>query len=139
ARLRVSELRHSPGLDSQFDVISYGEVRLEANGMSRSHSLYFADFDSPRTYSWFELGFMSMLGGDFDNDPRAEPPSRGFSAFDGVIGGLQLAWGIESLDIGDLDSFVDFWADRFGRAAKGRFPRLSQLPDGRTKRPAGQR
>lgn len=139
ARLSMSRLRDSPGLKSQFDVISYGDVRLEASGLSRSHSLYFADFDSSESYSWFELGFMQGWSADFNNEPRAQPPSRGLSAFGGAVGGMQLGWGIVPLDIGDLDRFVDFWADRFGQAAKGRFPRLSQLPDGRTNHPKYRR
>lgn len=136
AILRVSGVSDSAALaGSQFDVIAYGEVRLEGQGMSRSHSLYFANFDSPRSYSWFELGFMTTMGADFQNEPRAQPPARGATAFNRVFGGMQLAWGIMPLDIGDLDRFVDFWAERFGKAAVGRFPRLSQLPDGRTTPP----
>lgn len=139
ARLRLSGPSDSPALQSPFDVIAYGEVRLEGNGRSRSHSLYFADFDSPRSYSWFELGFMMSMGADFDNDPRAQPPAQGLTALNGVFGGMQLAWGIVPLDIGDLDRFIDFWSDRFGLAAAGRLPRLLQLPDGQTSPPDRRR
>lgn len=133
--LSISKLADIPTASGPFDVISYGHVRLEGGGMSRSHSLYFADFESPRSYSWFELGFMSQFGADFQNEPRSMPPGQGLDAFNGVIGSVQLAWGLVSLDIGDLDRFLEFWGDRFGLAAAGRFPRLSSLPDGRTDYP----
>ncbi len=135
ASLSVSALTETQQAFSPYDVVAYGEIRLQGRGRSRSHSLYFADFATPRSYSWFELGFMSAFGADFENEPRALPPAEGLRAFEYVVGGLQLAYGMVPLDIGDLDAFIDYWADRFGQAANGQFPRLSQLPDGPTNRP----
>jgi len=136
ARLTISDLTDFPGsATSPFDVISYGQIRLEARGRSRSHSLYYADFGAEGSYSWFELGFMQTFGADFENEPRAFPAAEGLAVFQGGIGSSQLAYGVVALDIGDLDRFVDAWAERFGQAADGRFPRLSQLPDGPTNTP----
>lgn len=135
ARLAVSALASASEVDSPFDVIAHGEIRLEGEGMSRSHSIYYADLDDPRSYSWYELGFMTGFRADHQNEPTAMGPEDGLRAFDGVIGGLQLAWGLARLDIGDLNRFIDFWALRFGEAAAGRFPRLRSLPDGRTDYP----
>lgn len=134
-RQSISPLSDVPYSNPPYDVISYGSVRLEGGGMSRSHSLYYGDLEAQGSYAWFELGFMSQFGADFQNEPRAMAPGQGLGAFQGVVGGVQLAWGLEVLDIGDLDRFLDFWADRFGKAANGRFPRLSSLPDGQTKYP----
>lgn len=136
ALLRVSALKPYGTRGASYDVISYGEIRVEAQGMSRSHSLYFANFASEANYSWFEMGFMMRFGADFGNDPRAVPPSQGLGAFGAGMGSLQLGYGIVPLDIGDLDHFVDAWAERFGNAASGRFPRLSRLPDGEVNYPA---
>ncbi|WP_026049757.1 serine/threonine-protein kinase [Microbacterium algeriense] len=142
ARLIVSGLSKFSGTEtSPFDVIAYGLIRLENSNRSRSrsHSLYFADLVTEHSYAWFELGFMQSMGADFDNEPRAAQPGEGLGAFDGVFGGIQLGYGFVPLDIGDLDRFVEFWAERFGLAASGRFPRLSQLPDGPTHRPQRRR
>lgn len=142
ARLTISGLSDFPGTDSSpYDVIAYGDIRLENNGRSRSrsHSLYFADFAGEGSYSWFELGFMRGMGADFNNEPRSIAPGEGLGAFQGSFGGLQLGYGMVALDIGDLDRFVDFWAERFGQAAAGQFPSLTQLPDGNTQGPTRRR
>jgi len=144
AYLVISDLSEYSGNESSpFDVIAYGQIRLEdrEGTRSRSHSLYFADFQAERSFSWFELGFMNGIGGgaDFHNQPRAAQPGEGLLAFQGVIGYLQLAYGVVPLDIGDLDQFVDFWAERFGKAASGQFPQIFQLPDGRTNPPMRRR
>lgn len=138
ARLIISGPSDFSGGDSSpFDVIAYGQIRLEnsARGRSRSHSLYFADFEAERSYSWFELGFMEAFQPNFENEPRAVQPGEGLAAFQSSFGGLQLGYGVVPLDIGDLDRFVDFWAERFGQAASGQFPQLHQLPDGNTNWP----
>ena len=136
ASLQVSGVLESTAQSSSFDVVASAEIRLQSAGRSRSHSLYFADFAGPRSYSWFEVGFMSTMGGaDFRNEPRALPPAQGLAAFGGSFGAIQLAYGVLQLDIGDLDRFVDSWAEWFGQAADGRFPQVSTLPDGPTYRP----
>ncbi|WP_157156301.1 serine/threonine-protein kinase [Diaminobutyricimonas sp. LJ205] len=142
ARLIISGLSDFSGSESSpFDVVAYGQIRLEDSRRtrSRSHSLYFADLEVEHSYSWFELGFMQGMGPDFHNEPRAAQPGEGLGAFQGVVGGLQLGYGVVPLDIGDLDRFVDFWAERFGQAASGQFPGLSRLPDGNTNRPERRR
>jgi serine/threonine-protein kinase len=138
ASLTISQLSTSPAVGGAYDVIAFGSITLLGNGRSRSHSLYYADFDSERVYSWFELGFMAGVfrGADFQNEPRALAPSEGLGAFEGVVGGVQLGWGIRPLVIGDIDPLVQFWADYFGRAAAGVFPTLSRLPDGPITSPA---
>jgi serine/threonine protein kinase len=145
ARLIISGVSDFPGSESSpFDVIAYGQVQLEnlSRSRSRSHSLYFVDFAAEGSYSWFELAFMqgAFSGGvDFDNEPRALQPGQGLGAFQGGFGSVQLGYGVIPLDIGDPDRFIDFWAQRFGQAASGQFPRLTQLPDGNTSIPARRR
>lgn len=142
AHLIISGISYFSGSESSpFDVIAYGAIRLENHDRtrSRSHSLYFADFEAGGSYSWFELGFMQSMGGDFENQPRAALPGEGLAAFSGTFGGIQLGYGVVPLDIGDLERFVDLWAERFGQAASGQFPRLFQLPDGNTHAPVRRR
>lgn len=141
AHLIFSGVSDFPGSESSpFDVIAYGHVQLQdaRRSRSRSHSLYFADLGAEGSYSWFELGFMQGAfsgGANFDHEPRALEPGQGLGAFQGSFGGIQLGYGVIPLDIGDPDRFIDFWAQRFGQAASGQFPRLSQLPDGNTNLP----
>lgn len=138
ATLTLSAMTTSSPLARSFDVIAFGHIGLQGSGKSRSHSLYFADFGSARSYSWFELGFMAGPfggGADFEREPRAITPAEGMLAFEGVTGSIQLGWGVKPLDIGDLHEFIQFWSDRFGRAAAGNFPTLYSLPDGLITRP----
>lgn len=131
-RMQISGLLHVSSRSEPYDVISYGEIRLEGQGNSRSHSLYYADLKGAGAYSWNELGFMSQFGVDFRNEPRSMYPSEGLGALGGMPTGVQLAWGIVPLEIDDLDRFIEFWSDRFGQAAAGRFPSVMSLPEGRT-------
>lgn len=142
ARITMSGVYEFAGSDrSSFDVIGHGQVVLENHdrSRSRSHALYFADFGAPGAYSWFEMGFIQAAfgtGADFDHEPRALPPGQGLDALDTSSYGLvQLGYGVVPLEAGDPDRFVDFWAERFGQAAAGRFPRIFQLPDGKIARP----
>jgi serine/threonine protein kinase len=133
ARLTLSKMALSGPLPGSFDVIAFGQIGIEAGGKSRSHSLYFADFASAHSYTWFELGFMAGVfggGADFQREPRAVAPAEGLGAFEGITGSIQLGWGMKSLDIGDLREFIQFWSDYFGKAAGGHFPAIYSLPDG---------
>lgn len=137
ARLILAGLSGFSGSNSSgFDVIAYGGIRLEnlSRSHSRSHSFYYADFEAAGSYSWFELAFW-QLGSDHHNEPHAAPPAEGLGAFGGGFGSTQLGYGVVQLDIGDLDPLIEFWTERFGNAADGKFPVLSQLPDGTIKRP----
>ena len=138
AKLTIAELTNNPVLNSQFDVIAFSSITLtNQQGFSRSHSLYYANFDTESEYKWYELAFCgSMHGANFDNEPKALPPSQGMNAFDRIMGTVQLGRSIVGLDLGDLDQFVDQWAERLGLAAVGKFPRVFQLPEGHPVYPA---
>jgi len=142
AHLIISGISTFTGSESApFDVIAYGAIRLVNHDRtrSRSHSLYFADFEAEGSYSWFELGFMQSMGGGFEHQPHWAVPSAGLAAFQAMFGTIQLGYGVVPLDIGDLERFVDFWAERFGQAASGQFPQLYRLPDGNTYQPVRRR
>jgi hypothetical protein len=142
ARLRISPLVAAAGdAAGSYDVVAYGDIHLDSDAVSRSrsHSLYFADFAAAGSYSWYELGFMQTMGADFANEPRSLPAKQGLHALSPTFGTLQLAYGVNQLDIGDLESFIEFWSERFGLAGIGKFPQVSQLPDGVTRHPQRRR
>lgn len=136
AALRVAALAPWQKSDHPWDVIAYTSIRVELGHHSRSHSLYYVDFEAPGQYGWFELGFMGMFGADFNSEPKSVSPAEGIGALRPVIGGLQLAWGVKKLDPGSPEEFIEAWAERFGRAAMNRFPTLSRLPDGQISAPS---
>ncbi|SDQ32856.1 serine/threonine protein kinase [Leucobacter chromiiresistens] len=136
ARLTLAPLRPVRKADQPWDVIAQSSVRVAIGSPSRSHSLYFADFESHGRYAWFELGFMNTFNADFDSEPRELPPKEGLLALLPTMASYQLAWGVKRLDPGSPDEFVESWAERFGLAAVNKFPRLSRLPDGNPVRPS---
>lgn len=138
--LRISALEAAlPSPAGDYDIVAAGSVVVATQGASRGHSLFFANFDDAHHFGWYEMGFMQGMGADFANEPRA------FSAQDGLkvlssraFGGGQLGWGMQTLDPGSPDDFIQRWAQWFGLAAQGKFPRMSSLPDGRIVYPRRQ-
>lgn len=122
---------------SQYDVIAYRSLLLEdlRHRKSRSHSFYFADFDAERAYMWYELGFMDSTSVDLSHEPRALLPEQGLDAFRPAVGRVQLAYGLVPLVPGELEEFIDAWAERFGTTASGAFPSIYHLPDGAMRKP----
>ena len=120
------------GPKSPWDVIAQGSIVLESltgNG-HRSHSLYYANFEDPDSFRWYELAFSGSYQADFEREPRASHAHEGISILGSrAFGTTQLAYGIRPLDPGNLDEFIDRWSERFGRAAQGNFPRVWQLPE----------
>lgn len=125
----------------QFDVIAHGVIgiRSSAQGLSRSHSLYYGDIATAGSYQWFEVGYCGAFGADFENQPVALAPHEADEAFRPMIGRMQLAYGPNPLTVGDLDEFIDAWARRFGQAAVDAYPRVSQLPEPGAVRRLGRR
>jgi serine/threonine-protein kinase len=125
-----------------FDVIAHGGVivrkprdRYDYEG--RSHSLWFCDAREANRYQWFETAFMvsPLIGRLTPIRPFAADP--GIEAAKALWIGLsefQLAWPLEPLTIGDLDDFVDRWANWFGLAADGRLSAPSTMPERATPR-----
>lgn len=138
AKLSVARVEWSEQSASPFDVIAYSSITLtNTQRLSRSHSLYYCDFEEENAYRWYELAFCGgFSGADFENEPRALKPDRGLAALDGGYGMAQLGRRIVRLELGSLQQFVDEWGQRFGLAAVGKFPRVSQLPEGNPVRPS---
>lgn len=133
AVLRIGPLELVSPASGGYDVVATSEIVLTAGSGSRGHSLYFADFDEPRHFSWFEMGFMQSFQADFMNEPRALPGRQGLEILTSrAFGGGQLGWGMRPLDPGSPEEFIQRWATSFGLAALGKLPRLYSLPDGPT-------
>ena len=125
----MSEVRRSE-VERPFDVIAYSAIRLTSGNLSRSHSLWYTDFEAQGTFKWYELAFRSSFNPNFDREPRSSDPDEGIEAFANGLGVIALGRPISVLDLGALEDFVDSWGKRLGDAAIGRFPRVYQLPDG---------
>lgn len=137
--LRVSTLEAVAPSSGTYDVVAASSVMVVTQGASRGHSLFYADFDEARHFGWYEMGFMQGMGADFAHEPRALSGQDGLEVLSGrAFGGGQLGWGMRPLDPGAPDDFIQRWAQWFGLAAQGKFPRVSSLPDGRTVYPRRQ-
>lgn len=125
-----------------FDVVAHSGLivrvprdRYEFEG--RSHSLWFCDARETGRYQWFELAFMaSPLVGrttvirPFSADPGVEAAKALWTG----ISEFQLAWPIEPCETGDLEPFVDRWANWFADAADGSLSAPSTMPERPTPR-----
>jgi serine/threonine-protein kinase len=63
--------------------------------------------------------------------PFASSPREVEIAFQNVIGGVQIAWGVNELDRDDPSEFVDRWIGWFAAAVSGRLYEPSTLPERR--------
>jgi serine/threonine protein kinase len=119
---------------ASLDVIAYGSISIrqyEPVNKSRSHSLYFCDFDERGSYAWFELAFIPNGGGvQVESAPYSLDPAEGLSAFDRQYGGVQLGMPVNRLTLGDVDDELDRWGNYLGLAAQGKFPTPNRLPEG---------
>lgn len=133
AELRIARLEAVGPSAGDYDVVAASGVTVVTRGASRGHSLFYADFDEPRHFGWFEMGFMQGMGADFAHEPRALSGPDGLEVLSSrAFGGGQLGWGMRPLDPGSPEDFIQRWAQWLGMAAQGKFPRMSTLPDGRT-------
>jgi serine/threonine-protein kinase len=100
----------------------------------RGHSLWFCDAEEKGQYGWFELAFMisPLFGRSTRQDPLAlDPGEAAGSALWRGVGQYELAWPFTPLATGDLDEFVDRWAEWFAAAAMGALRHPSSMPERR--------
>ncbi len=120
------------------DVIAHAALSVRAPATrhgytGRSHSLWFCDAHDEGRYQWFETAFMELSLGS--GRARSEAPfalEPGHASAKALWRGMaefQVAWPFTPLDSGDLDEFLDRWADWFARAALGRLEYPSHLPE----------
>jgi serine/threonine-protein kinase len=116
-----------------FDLVAVGTVAVSFSGdpsgyQGRAHSLWFADAQTEGAYQWFETGFtlMALM--------REIPAYEPFPLDGGDDAALALRLGAHThrvahaftpLAVGDLDDFIDRWAEWFGAASQGQLRRVS--------------
>jgi serine/threonine-protein kinase len=133
---------HWGGRRPAFDVMAHAGIivrkprdRYDYEG--RSHSLWFCDAREANRYQWFETAFMltPMTGKSSYVRPFALDPGRDAAKALWVgLSEFQLAWPLEPLTIGDLDDFIDRWANWFALAADDRLSFPSTMPERPTPR-----
>jgi serine/threonine protein kinase len=130
------------------DVIGYASISVvmrpaNTHGYDgRGHSLWFCDAETEESYQWFELAFMDLglLGGPTSPaTPYAMPAGmQAGEALSPVLGTRQLAWGFTRLVAGQLDDFIDRWANWCALAAQRRLAHPSHMPERTTTPPRRQ-
>lgn len=101
----------------------------------RSHSLWYCDAHQEGDYGWFEAAFMAnpMPGvgpGGAGGEPFAlDPGEEAAIALLPVVGMTQLAWPFTRLETGNMDEFIERWADWLGLASQGRLSRPTRMPE----------
>ena len=98
----------------------------------RSHSLWYCDAQEKDQYQWFETSFMHspILCRSSSQDPFAlDPGIKVAKALGAGTSELQVAWPFSLLIAGDLDEFVDRWAEWFAEAAQDQLRHPSTMPE----------
>lgn len=98
----------------------------------RSHSLWYCDAKQEGYFQWFETAFMlsPLTGQSTRMKPFAQEPGKASAkALWNGVAEFQLAWPFTPITLGDLDQFIDRWADWFAAAAQRKLQRPSSMPE----------
>jgi serine/threonine-protein kinase len=116
-----------------FDLVAVGTVAVSfsrdpSGYQGRAHSLWFADALVEGSYQWFETGFTLMAL--MHEIPAYEPfPLDGgedaVHALQPITHTHRVAYPFTPLAVGDLEDFIDRWAEWFGAASQGQLQRIS--------------
>ncbi|MFE2500177.1 serine/threonine-protein kinase [Streptomyces scopuliridis] len=133
----TTEVWRTTSTPTLFDVIASATLSLKipANYRGyegRSHSLWYADAQTDEQYQWFETAFMDtpLRPTVKTMEPFALNPHHESRA--AVSPGMmmhQVAWPFIPLVIGDLDEFINRWADWLAQAATGQLAHPSRMPE----------
>jgi len=143
AELTLSAMkRHGIGQVAEFDVVCSASLNLtvpqDYYGYSgRSHSLWFGDVQVAGQYGWYESAFMHHpLSGHMSTQApfSLDPGAEAARAVGSGINEFAVAWPFTPLVAGDLDGFIDRWANWFANAAQGHLQRPGEMPE---RRPEG--
>ncbi|MFC8277680.1 serine/threonine-protein kinase [Streptomyces sp. NPDC057271] len=136
-RETAPEIWRTTETPAPFDVIASATLSLKipANHHGyggRSHSLWYADAQTEDQYQWFETAFMSTPFRPVAETTKPfalNPHHESRTAISPTLGMHQVAWPFTPLVIGDLDEFIDRWADWLARAANGQLAHPSNMPE----------
>jgi serine/threonine protein kinase len=120
-----------------FDVIAHASLslvippdRFQYEG--RSHSLWYCDAQETGRYQWFETAFMfsPLLARQGRQEPFAlDPGEESAKALWQGIAEYQVAWPFTAVGMGELDEFINRWANWFAEAAQGQLQHPSSMPE----------
>jgi serine/threonine-protein kinase len=116
-----------------FDLVLVGTVAVTIEQdpygyRGRAHSLWFADAQQAGSYQWFETGFELMALTAQISEYQPFPLDGGEDAALALLPGLhthQVAWPFKPLTLGNLDDFIDRWANWLAAGSDGRLQRAS--------------
>ncbi len=120
-----------------FDVVLVGSVsvRIPADRYQyegRSHSLWYCDAQEVTQFGWYETSFMisPLVKKQGRQDPFALSPDKAAAkALSNVVAEYQVAWPLTEIPLGDVDEFLDRWANWFAEAAQGKLRHPSRMPE----------
>ena len=120
-----------------FEVITHAALsirtppsRHEYEG--RGHSLWYCDAQEKGRFQWFETAFMfsPLINERSRQNPFAlDPGEEAARALWVGAAKFQVAWPFTPLRIGDLDEFIDRWANWFAAAAQGQLQYPRSMPE----------
>lgn len=138
AELTLSAMkRHGVGQVAVFDVVCSAALSLtippnQYGYSGRSHSLWFGDVQVADQYGWYETAFWfnplmqrSSRQTPFSLDPGAEAAR----AVGPGMNEFQVGWPFTPLVVGDLNDFIDRWANWFADAEQGRLVYPGNMPE----------
>lgn len=139
ATLTFDRARPIDNWDEPFRVFAYAHIEVTFGGLrsswlGRSHSLWFGDPHEPGRFGWYELAFMEspLLNRSPQVEPFARSPYESQTAFQNVVGGMQLAWPVVEVDRAEPDEFLQRWLGWFADAANGTLRAPSTMPERET-------
>lgn len=120
-----------------FEVIAHAAVGIRIppdrdQYEGRCHSLWFCDARDAGNFQWFETAFMvsPLIPKRGAQNPFAlNPGEEAAKALWMGVAEFQVAWPFTSLNIGDLQDFIDRWASWFADAARGRLQHPRTMPE----------
>lgn len=132
--------RHSPWGDwttPAMDVIAHSAIGVQmpptrSGYEGRAHSLWYCDAHEEGRYQWFETAFMvsALVGSRGRQNPFALDPCKDSAkALWTGVAEWQVAWPFTPVDIGNLEPFINRWAEWFAAAAQGNLNHPSRMPE----------
>lgn len=119
-----------------FEVVAHAAVGIRIppgrdQYEGRSHSLWFCDARDAGNFQWFETAFRfsSLIPRRGRQNPFAlNPGKEAAKALCMGMSEFQVAWPFTPLNIGDLQDFIDRWANWFADATQGRLQHPGRMP-----------
>ncbi|MCX2950172.1 serine/threonine-protein kinase [Lentzea sp. NEAU-D7] len=109
-----------------FDVVACTEISVEmpvnhCGYEGRSHSLWYCDVEDAGRFQWYETGFMVFSRDEIASvTPFSMSPSPEIGmALSGASGQWRHAWPFMPVVPGDMNDFVDRWANTLAQAMDG--------------------